>query len=386
MILKDLKLQQMFIRKNLTKSRKTMYLRVFKNIFQLTGYTPSQLLAIAKEEQFPRIENNKIVFKEIEDRKITEIQYEYYSFCISKGLKNETIKSELACYRAFLNEYDIQLPKNIEIRVNQPLYENGDLPNKQDILRAVNSTNSKRNKALFYFMSSSGIRPIDVRNMKIKTFLNACKYQIGENATVHDLITSDSDNLIPCFYFKPQKTSKFDNVCCTFCTPEAASSIIDYLKTRPNANPNEYLFDNGKGEILGVTSFITIFQRLNDKEFGNNRFGNRFFQAKYLRKFFITTCNQNSGDLLKVRLLAGHSISNIDRAYNEINIEVMRRFYTKLIPYLSLNDTEVKTVKSKEYLDLENKLQVQQQENEKLKEELDEKISAIVENVLSQYR
>ena len=386
MIFKDSKLEQMFIRKNVGKGRKTLYYRVFKNIQELTGYTPTQLLQIAKDEQKPRIENNTIIFKELEDRTITEIQYDYYNYSMQKGLKLETIKTELAAYRAFLKEYDIQLPKNIEIRINQPLYEDGDLPNKADILRAINATNSKRNKAMFYLMSSSGIRPIDIRNMKVKTFLEACKHYLEDDLTLENLYKSDYSNFIPCFYFRPQKTSKFNNVCCTFCTPETTAAIIDYLQTRPKLKEEDYLFDNGRGGQLGVTSFITIFQRLNDKEFGVNRFGDRFFQAKYLRKFFITTCNQNSSDLLKVRLLAGHSISDIDRAYNEISIPVMRRFYTKLIPHLSLNDTEVKTVKSKEYMDLENRLQEQKQENEKLKEELDERINAVVENVLAKYK
>ena len=386
MIFKDLKLEQMFIRKNISKGRKTLYYRVFKNIHQLTGYTPTEILEIAKDEQQPRIQDNKIIFKEVEDRTITEIQYRYFLHCKTKGLKLETIKTELGCYRAFLNEYNIQLPKNIEIRVNQPLYEDGDLPKKEDILRAIQSTNSKRNKSLFYFMSSTGIRPIDVRNMKIQDFINACKTYLGEDLSMENLLKSDYDNFIPCFYFRPQKTRNFNNVCCTFCTPETVTSIMEYLKTRPKAKPNEYLFDNGNGGQLGVTSFITIFQRLNDKEFGINRFGDRFFQAKYLRKFFISTCNHNSSDLMKVRILAGHSLSDIDRAYNEISIPVMRRFYTKLIPHLSLNETEVKTVKSKEYLDLESQLHQQRIENEKLKEEIDDKISSAIDEILSKYR
>ena len=137
---------------------------------------------------------------------------------------------------------------------------------------------------------------------------------------------------------------------------------------------------------MGQTSFITLFQRINDKEFGVNKFGQRFFQPKFLRKYFISTCNSHSGDLLKVRLLAGHSLSDIDRAYNEININVMRRFYISLLPYLNLHSTEVKTVKSKEYQDLELKLKRQQLENERLKEEIDDRISRAINSVLSDYR
>lgn len=381
----DKKLNQMYIRKSLTDNRIKIYQRVFSKIYGIAGLTPSEILAIAKEEQKPKIIDNQIEFKELEDRTITEIQYDFYMKLKADGLKNETIKSELAVYRAFLNEYNIQLPKSINIKFNRPLYEAGDLPNKKDILRAINSTSNKRNKALIYFMSSSGIRPIDVRNMRVANFLDSCKYYLGEGASLEDLFNADYNQIIPCFYFRPQKTSKYDNVCCTFCSNEAVTSIVDYLKTRHIKSKEEYLFSTTEGRQIAPTSFITLFQRLNDKEFGVNKFGQRFFQPRFLRKYFISTCNSHSGDLLKVRLLAGHSLSDIDRAYNEINIPIMRRFYISLLPYLNLHSTEVKTVKSKEYQDLELKLKRQDLENKKLKEEIDERINKVVKNVLSEY-
>lgn len=385
--IKDKKLEQLFVRKNLSESRKRAYYRVFETIQEQFKYTPTQLLQIAKEEQKPRIVDNTIIFKELEDRTITEIQYDYYFFLLQKNLKPSTIRSELATYRSFLKEYDVQLPKTIQIQVHPPLYEEGDLPQKEDILKAVQSTNSKRNKAILYFMSSSGIRPIDVRNLKIQTFIDGCKYYFDkEHLTLEDIIESDYQHIIPSFYFRPQKTSKHSNVCCTFCSHEAVLSIIDYLKTRHIKSYDEQLFSSREGGMMDEASFIQMFQRINDKEFGRRKDGERFFKPKHLRKYFITQCNRHSGDLLKVRLLAGHSISNIDRAYNEISIPAMRRFYTTLLPYLSLTDTRVKDVKTQEYLLLEEKLRVQERENRKLKEELDDKIADVVHSVLEKYK
>ena len=385
--IKDKKLEQLFVRRNLSQSRKETYYRVFQTIQDLTGYTPTQLLEIAKEEQKPRIIDNQIIFKDLEDRTITDIQYDYYFHLQGKGLKPITIKTELGTYRAFLNEYNIQTPKPIEIQVQPPLYEEGDLPKREHILQAINSTNNKRTKAIMYFMSSTGIRSIDVRHLKIQTFIDGCKYFYDkENITLQDIYDSDYEHLVPSFYFRPQKTSKHSNVCCTFCTPEAVISILDYLKHRHRRSYEEPLFSTYEGTVIDEITFVQSFQRINDKEFGRNKEGDRFFLPKHLRKYFITTCNQHSGDLLKVRLLAGHTISNIDRAYNEISIPVMRRFYTTLIPYLSLNDTSVRNVKSKEYLDLERKLKKQELENRKLKEELDDKIADVVHSVLEKYK
>lgn len=386
MLSEDEKLQKMYIRKNLGESRRRICNRVFKKIYALTNLTPSEIIDIAKEEQKPRIIDNQIVFKEVEDRTITDIQYRFYNKLREDGLKNESIKTELSTYRAFLREYDIQLPKNIQIQFNNNLYETGDLPRKEDILRAINSTNNKRNKALFYFMSSSGIRSIDVRNLRIKNFVESCKYFLSDDPTLEDIFESDYEHIIPNFFFRPQKTERFGNVCCTFCSNEAVVSIVDYLKTRRIRSEDEYLFSTRDGGKIASTSFITLFQRINDKEFGQNRFGERFFKPKFLRKYFISTCNAHSGDLLKVRLMSGHTISDIDKAYNEINVNQMRRFYMGLLPYLNLHDTSVKTVKSREYKELELKLKRQEIENDKLRRELDEKINRVVEDVLAKYR
>lgn len=382
----DEKLKLMYLRKNLSPSRIETYNRVFRKIYQITNLTPSDIIRIGKDEQKPRIEEGEIVFKELEDRTVSTIQYRFYDSMIQDGLKNETIKTELNCYRAFLNEYDIQKPKPINLTINAPLYETGDIPNKQDILRAINSTNNKRDKAIIYTMSSSGIRPIDIRNLRIKDLLQGCKYYLGDDPQIEDLLHSDYDEIIPNFFFRPQKTSKHNNICCTFCSNEAMKSIIDYLQSRHIRSNEDYLFASRTGGKLGRSTLIGTFKRINDKTFGANRFGGRYFQAKYLRKYFISTCNAHSGDLLKVRLLSGHTISNVDRAYNEVNINQMRRFYISLLPYLNLHDTTVRTVKSKEYQDLELKLKRQEIENQKLRDELDEKINQVVEDVLRKYR
>ena len=382
----DEKLQRMYLRKNLTPRRIEAYSRVFRKLYNLTNLTPSDIIRIAKDEQKPRIVDGEIVFKDLEDRTIADIQYRFYESMRKDGLKNETIKTELNCYRAFLKEYDIQTPKPINLTINTPLYETGDIPNKEDILRAINSTNNKRDKALIYTMSSSGIRPVDIRNLRIKDLLQGCKYYFGYDPQIEDILNADYDEIIPSFFFRPRKTSKHNNICCTFCSNEAMKSIIDYLQSRHIRSNDDYLFASRTGGKLGRSTLIGTFKRINDKTFGANRFGGRYFQAKYLRKYFISTCNAHSGDLLKVRLLSGHTISNVDRAYNEVNINQMRRFYISLLPYLNLHSSEVRTVKSKEYQDLERKLKKQELENEKLREELDEKINQVVEDVLRKYR
>lgn len=385
-IRQDMKLQQMFIRKNLSKSRIDLNIIAFTKMYELTGLTPTELITEALEEQEPRLINGQLRFKQINDRKITRYLYNYYFFLQQENYKLQTIQTRMATVRAFYNEYDVELPKNIQLQNNKPLVTEGDLPARKDILKALQSTNNKRNKALILFLASTGIRSNDALEFKVHDLIQGCKnYNV---TSLNELLNIDADNVVPGFYFRPQKTIRSGNICCTFCTPEAFKSLQDYLKTRPYLTEDSPLFTNRFNEKLSRDAVIRIFKTINDNEFGfvNNQ---RFFKAHNLRKWFVSQCNQHSGDLLKVHILAGHSISRIDATYNEINVDVMRRFYISLIPHLTVNPTRVKTVKSREYLELERRLKEQELENQRLKDEFEKRleslVDAAVERVLDTY-
>ena len=385
-IRQDMKLQQMFIRKNLSKSRIDLNIIAFTKMYELTGLTPTELIDEALEEQEPRLINGQLRFKQINDRKITRYLYNYYFFLQQENYKLQTIQTRMATVRAFYNEYDVELPKNIQLQNNKPLVTEGDLPARKDILKALQSTNNKRNKALILFLASTGIRSNDALEFKVHDLIQGCKnYNV---TSLNELLNIDADNVVPGFYFRPQKTIRSGNICCTFCTPECFKSLQDYLKTRPYLTEDSPLFTNRFNEKLSRDAVIRIFKTINDNEFGfvNNQ---RFFKAHNLRKWFVSQCNQHSGDLLKVHILAGHSISRIDATYNEINVDVMRRFYISLIPHLTVNPTRVKSVKSREYLELERRLKEQELENQRLKEEFDRRLDSLVneavERVLSSY-
>ncbi len=51
MISKDIKLKQIFLRKDLSKTRKHHYVKTLNEMFEITGKTPSQLIVEAKEEE-----------------------------------------------------------------------------------------------------------------------------------------------------------------------------------------------------------------------------------------------------------------------------------------------------------------------------------------------
>lgn len=52
----------------------------------------------------------------------------------------------------------------------------------------------------------------------------------------------------------------------------------------------------------------------------------------------------------------------------------MKEFYTQLIPYFSIRDTKVHNIKSKEFMELENELNIKEEENRILIEKLGQKV------------
>lgn len=356
MLLEDQKFQQMKIRKNLSKARIKTYKQTFQDMYELTNKTPSQLINEAKEEQQPYIKDNKIVFPDVEDRKVTKYLYSYYNHLKNNGLKTSAILVYISALRAFYTEYRVELPKNFSNESQKEIIREGDIPNIEDIRKAIESTNNTRNKAIILLMASSGIRGVDLRNFKVSDFTEATKEYHNSNK-IDDLLDTKSNNIIPTWYFMPQKTKKKGNICITFNTPECSEWIINYLKIRDNLTESSYLFESRQKKKLSAQSLITILKRINDDLFGKSRNNKRFLRPHSLRKFFITTCNHNANDLTKVNILSGHSSrSSVHDAYNEVNTGVMKRFYTRLIPYLSIRDTKVHNVESDDYLRLEKEL------------------------------
>ena len=72
----------------------------------------------------------------------------------------------------------------------------------------------------------------------------------------------------------------------------------------------------------------------------------------------ILFCHDTS-DYKKSKILSGHAVTRIEVAYEEIKKSVMKEFYMQLIPHLSIKDTKVRTIKSEEYISLENELNQQ---------------------------
>ena len=77
----DPKLSLMLKRRGLSKFAIKNYDTVFNEIYQLFNLTPSELVSLAKYEEKPfKIDDGAWDIKDLDDRSITKIQFEYKSF------------------------------------------------------------------------------------------------------------------------------------------------------------------------------------------------------------------------------------------------------------------------------------------------------------------
>ena len=205
---KDPKLSLMIKRRGLSKFAIKNYNTVFNEIYELFNLTPSELVALAKYEEKPfKTDDGAWDIKDLDDRTITKIQFEYSSFLNNKNLSNRTIKLKLDTFRALFGEYDIEKPKNIKIDIPKDRIRERDIVSWSDVEKAMDICNGIRDKSIISLMATSGLRGIDIVSMDIKTIIDACSIYFDETEehTIENLLAKSPEDIVPCFELKPSK-------------------------------------------------------------------------------------------------------------------------------------------------------------------------------------
>ena len=355
-----------------------------------------ELIRIAKREQKPYVdkETGEYELLDLEDRTVTEYQFKYYSHLKGKNLTNKTIKLKLDTYRALLGEYDIQKPKPIKIVIPTDRIRDEDIVSWKEVETAMSLCKGIRDKAIISFSVTTGLRTSDVRKLTIADLIKACDIYFDENEekTIEVLLAKNYEEIIPCWEIMPKKTDKKSQLCVTFNTPESNKYIWQYLEERIQYNirkgrgdvldPSEPLFATSTKKPLTSTAVEQMFQRIN-KKMGNKmdkngKYGR--FRSHSLRKLFSTTIRRNitqvvinsdkTSEIDIVSIFTGHVPPNESnaRVYEAIESDshdsYLRKTYTALVPYLSIQEIEVKDLKTQQYKDLE-------EQNEALKQQLE---------------
>lgn len=421
----DTKLKRLCTRRKggLSDNRKQTYNNVFNEIYKLTGYTPSDIVRIAKEEEKGFIKNGIVEKIDIDDRTVTEIQFKYADSLNDntdrdKPLTPATKELKMLAYRSLLSEYQIEKPLPIDFNNTRERVRDSDIPSWRDVEKAMSLIKSPRDKAILGMAATTGLRVSDLVKLDINDFITACSIYFDEDEehTLENLLKKNPDHLVPCWELNPKKTDKFKIFAVTYNTPEVTNYLFDYLKYRINLDErkggdgtigvDEALFANQRGGFLQTNSVGARFREINRK-MGGERDRNGIyskFRIHNLRTLFQTTCRRSlpqvvvksdktfEGDL--VNIFTGHSTKDNPLAYayeaipNDSHDSYIRKAYEALIPFLSIQPTDVKDFKTENYKEweeekdaIQKRMDVQAVQHQREMEEKDKEIAELKQTI-----
>lgn len=338
------------LRQGLEKSTFKTYLQCLRKYCEVTGMTPAELITEAEEEEESgiRMRNRRVNLHLLKFRRALE----------EENKAPSTINLYYYAIRSFYDAMDITLPKIRQPSGDICLEQNyGRLITREE-LRTLVSMAPPREKALIYLMALSGMAQAEARRITIRKFLDSAGNAIGrELNTVEDLFEAEEDlrdEIITMDIVRKKVNYRY----MTFIPPEATKEIINYLKERMYGRNEKIrirdyegaLFVKRNGEDIDRDVIVTNFRRIGlEAGFKKKDGAYSFWRAHALRKYFISTIINKIGDKVLADFLAGHKISDVDRAYWYMDPEDLKRRYMKALPYLSIDGVEVRTIEDRDY-------------------------------------
>lgn len=338
-------LEQFFTERGSSPSTRGHYIAAANTYSSVNNMTLEELIqeADTEEEKGIRWKNRKIRERLINFR--THL-FENWSEGTAKLYFND-IKT---LYRHF--EIELQTLPRFGSRQIKKTYEMSynDILTKEELVDAYYEA-SNVGKCIILFAMSSGFSRVDMLNLTVYDFLVACKAKYQSDVLVEQLRELRHEKcLIPTFHDDRQKTSKKFT---TFCSPEAAEHIVQYLIGRDakikmryeEADDDEQeelsselelddkLFDISKAHL--AYAFRVINSKL---EFGMAGEHTRF-RCHMLRKFHATTLlNLHDIDwtVQEIDTLQGRSQDKTHRAYFHNDEEKLKEKYIESVDNLML--------------------------------------------------
>jgi integrase len=316
--------------------------------------SPNELIfeADAEEEQGIKLR----------DRKINYYFFKFKNQLQSEGKSEGTIKLYLYAVKSFYEGMDIQIPKFKIPRGDISLEKNyGKLISKKEIQTLINVA-AARERALIYLMALSGMAQAEARSISLRKFMDAAgdslNKEINSLEKLFELERELEKEVITINIVRKKVNYRY----ITFIPPEATFQIISYLKERMYGRNHKIrirdyedaLFVKTDGKPIDRDCIVTNFRRIGlEAGFKKKKGAYSFWRAHGLRKYFISTIMNKLGDKVLADFLAGHKISDVDRAYWYMDSEDLKNRYLKALPYLSIDQVKVKDIKSDDFKRIE---------------------------------
>lgn len=348
-----------------------------KQYAELNGMTMCELIQEAEEEEEQGIRWAK--------RTLRKRLLEYRSF-LYDNYSLATAKARFSKMKAFYKHFAIEIhdfPMIADINTEKSHMRFQDLPTKSIIKKALKIAKPVM-RCIILFMSSSGSAKAETRSLTIQSFINAINneiYSYCDSDDIYEIIRKlqGRKDIVPLFTLKRIKTNKSYY---TFCSPEATMEILDYLATREKLKPEDPLFD------ISYQLFSTAFEEINDKlGLGRLENGRRRFTSHMLRKYHASQLYAAKVPMEIVDTLQGRGKDQTHSSYFYENPLSLKEVYVEHVSCLVINFNITKIdMKSKEYIELENKNKELEEENlryQELVESLDERIERKVQEAIN---
>lgn len=260
---------------------------------------------------------------------------QFRSYLISEtNLRTSTIRTYLTNICAAYAHFDIEIPHLPHMNKNDEVQTTYfDLPTKEQIGMAVEIA-GVRVGSLILFMASSGTGRTECANMTIQTFIDACRgYYTASTLPeiIHELSESILE-IVPTFYLFRQKTRKQYY---TFCTPEAANAILEWLELRLllcEEEGTELKFGDSLWD-LNQRQISYHLKHINDELNFGYKGAHRFFRPHTLRKFHASNIGLSEGN---IDLLQGRSRDSIHETYIKTNPERFKKTYMAVMDNVTI--------------------------------------------------
>lgn len=330
--------------RNLSPASKHLYKRWFQAYSNYNNMTLQELLNEAETEEEKGIRwKNRTLKKRL-------LKYRNH---LTQTYKSRTAKTMFNAAKTFYRHHEIeihQLPPWNNKQLDHNIINHNDLPDKKIILASLDIAD-KQMQAMILFMSSSGCARNETLQLTIKDFIEATsEYHQTENIKEVIATLDFREDIIPTFHLHRKKTNKHY---ITFCSPEATTHIINYLKTRIDrigaCTSQEKLFKINKDYMH--EKFHDINQSLGLGKVGSyDR-----FRSHMLRKFHASQLYNDGCSMDYVDALQGRGKDSTHSSYFMEDPEKLKEEYVKHLPCLMIRWDSV-TYKSPEYIKLESEV------------------------------
>ena len=370
-------LEEICLTRNLSKSTIRNYEQSIKSYTQSQGLTLKELLEEAETEEEKGIR--------LKHRKLKKRLVIFQNYLLNeKGLSKSTIKKQLQIIKYIYNHFEIELPRipklnEKHVKDYEPIYYD-DLPSKELIQEAVKI--SKPNmKAVILFIASSGCAREETLSLTIQDFINATNEYHNSN-DIYDVLEElkHQENMVPTFKLKRRKTNHYYY---TFCSPEATDAIVYYLESRTDLlNPDKKLFKFEK------SYFQKKFIEINNLLGGHKKGGYGIFRSHMLRKFHASNLARGENGLTveEIDSLQGRTKNKTHTSYFLDDPKELREKYIANIDKVLINyDKRELTFESPEVLELRKRAMELEEENERIKQNINKAVDDRINEVLSKY-